>query len=128
MKFLGGFITGVISTILFLAMIYFVSEFENQDLASDDILPGLVTFPEKADCLTKQNLKVFQTIKPNVALVEFGTFPNETMALIINYSGKSYYDDEKINIPSGMCAKQFGTYKYETRMGIKKTVPAVSIE
>ena len=128
MKFFGGFITGVIVTFLFFLLIYLVNELENQDLDSDNILPGLVTFSEEGDCLTKQNLKVFQTIRPNVALVEFGKFPDETMALLINYNGKSYYDDEKINIPNGMCAKQFGTYKYENRMGIKKTVPAVSIE
>ena len=128
MKFLGGFITGVVATILFSIVIYLATDYENQNLTSNDTFSGLVTFPEKGDCLTKQNLKVFQTIKPNVALVEFGTFPDETMALLINYNGKSYYDDEKINIPNGMCAKQIGTYKYETRMGSKKTVPAINIE
>ena len=50
------------------------------------------------------------------------------MVLLINYDGKSYYDNQKIIVPSKKCARQIGTYQYMTRMGIGKTVPAVVIE
>lgn len=63
-----------------------------------------------------------------MALAETGNYPDRIMVLLINYDGKSYYDNQKIIIPAKKCAKQIGTYQYRTRMGIDKTVPAVVIE
>jgi len=48
--------------------------------------------------------------------------------LLINYEGKAYYDDQKIEIPANKCARQIGTYQYTTRDKFEKTVPAVVIE
>ncbi|NGM61142.1 hypothetical protein G5B30_04330 [Sphingobacterium sp. SGG-5] len=121
MKFLGGFITGVAGTILALFLIYSVSE-------SDDTLTGLTMFSEKGECITKNNLKIFQTVKPNMALAEFGKYPNKILVLLLNYENKSYYDEQKIPIPTGKCARQIGTYQYRTKMEVLKTVPVVVIE
>ena len=52
---------------------------------------------------------------------------DEIVVLLINYEGKTYYDDQKIDI-SDKCVRQIGTYQYSTRLDIKKTVPAVIIE
>lgn len=121
MKFLGGFITGVVITILVLLLIYAGNK-------SDDTLKGVTMFPEKGECLTKQELEIFQTVKPNMALANFGKFPNETLVLLVNQEGKSYYDKQKIKIPAKKCARQIGTYQYVTKMEIQKTVPIVVIE
>ncbi|MCA6074633.1 hypothetical protein [Fulvivirga sedimenti] len=128
MKFLGGFITGVIVTFLGLFLLFKSSQSDVNTLSPEDSIPGLLMFPEKGECLTKSELKIFQTIKPNMALAEFGEFPNTTLVLLVNYNGKSYYDSEKIQVPPEMCARQIGTYQYETKMEIHKTVPVVSIE
>ena len=128
MKFLGGFITGVLATILVLFIIYAASSSNEEGLKSDESVPGLLIFPDKAECITKRELKVFQTIRQNMALAQFGEFPEETLVLLINHEGKSYYDKQKILIPKGKCARQIGTYQYETRMEIQKTVPVVIIE
>ena len=128
MKFLGGFITGVIVTILALFLFYMSSQSEVKTLSPEESMPGLLIFPEKGECLTKGELEVFQTIKPNMALAEFGEFPDETLVLLVNYNGKSYYDNEKIQVTRGMCARQIGTYQYQTKMEFQKTVPVVMIE
>ena len=39
-----------------------------------------------------------------------------------------FYDEQKITIPSGKCAKQVGIYQYHTKNGDMKTVPAVEIK
>ena len=128
MKFLGGFITGVIVTVLALFLFYISSQSDVETLSPEESMPGLLMFPEKGECLTKEELEIFQTIKPNMALAKFGEFPDETLVLLVNYNGKSYYDNEKIQVPREMCARQIGTYQYETKMEFQKTVPVVTIE
>ena len=75
MKFLGGFITGVVATVVVLLVIYAVNKHDVENLKSDKNLPGLLLFPKKGECITKNNLEIFQTIKPNMALAQFGRFP-----------------------------------------------------
>jgi hypothetical protein len=121
MKFLGGFITGVVSTILVLLLIYVGGK-------SNDTLTGITILPEKGECITKERLEIFQTLKPDKALAKFGETPDETLVLLINYEKKYYYDGQKIEIPINKCARQIGTYQYETKMEMLKTVPVVVIE
>ena len=56
------------------------------------------------------------------------TDENEILVLLLGDENASYYDDQKINIPKGMCAKQVGTYQYQSRELGVKTVPAVTIK
>ena len=121
MKFIGGFIAGVVTTVIVLFVIFSVS-------SSEETLLGLTIFPERGECITRSEIEIFQTIKPNMALAQYGRSPNETLVLLINYEGKAYYDDLKIKIPADKCARQIGTYQYTTNMGIDRTVAAVVIE
>ena len=50
MKFLGGFITGVVATILVLLLI-------NAGSTSSDAPSGLTIFPAKGECITKSGLE-----------------------------------------------------------------------
>ena len=52
----------------------------------------------------------------------------ETLVLLIDESGRLFYDGETVKNPSKKCAKQIGVYQYETNAGPIKTVPAVIIE
>ena len=119
MKFLAGFITGAALTVLVL-YIYSTN--------SDNTLVGLNISSEKGECITKKELKIIQVIKPSMALADFGEFPNETIVLLVDYEKKSYYDGLKISIPINKCARQIGTYQYQTKLEFQKTVPAVVIE
>ena len=120
--FIGGAIAGILATLLFAFLV------SKSNQANDGLL-GLTVFPEKGECITTKNeIEIFQVVKPNMALAETGKYPDRIMILLINYDSKSYYDDQKIEIPVNKCARQIGTYQYTNKMGIDKTVSAVVIE
>ena len=85
---------------------------------------------KEGEILAKSNeqLRVFQVLKPNTVLVKSGSFPNETLMLLIGEDDDLFYDNQKINIPEGKTAKQVGIYQYNTNSGELKTVPAVKIK
>lgn len=120
--FICGLVVGVLGTILFLYLI-------SSSITSKNGLIGLTIFPEKGECIeTKTDIKIFQVLEPNIALAETGEYSNRIMLLLVNDDGKSFYDDQMVKVPKGKCAKQIGTYKYTTKVGFDKTVPAVVIE
>ena len=138
--FICGFVVGILVTI-FVAFLITVTNKPN-----DNGLPGLTIFPEKGECITTKyedenydmgrgrfvatvvnEIKVFQVLAPNMALASTGKF-GSLMVLLINYDGISYYDDQKIQIPTGKCARQVGTYQYTSKDERNRTVPAVVIE
>jgi len=121
MKFFLGFVTGIILTFIVLYVFYFSSTKEGE-------LQGLTLFKKSGECITKRKLKVFQTVRTNAALAEFGEYPNKMLVLLINYDGVAYYDEQKIVIPKSKCARRIGTYFYSTALGLQKTVPAVEIQ
>jgi len=140
--FLSGFVAGILATILALFLISKV-----MDTPNDDGLLGLTIFPEKGECITTEykktdydlnkglvttvvnEIEIFQVLAPNMALAWTGDYGNRIVVLLINYEGKTYYDDQKIKIPANKCARQIGTYQYTTRKdNFGKTVPAVVIE
>ncbi|MDR2912520.1 MAG: hypothetical protein LBV38_04370 [Alistipes sp.] len=122
--FFGGLVTGVVLTIL----VAFAINAANQP---NDGFPGLTVFPEKGECITTSGeLEVMQVLAPDAALAYTGDFmyDDRMLVLLINNDGGSYYDEQKIKIPSGKCARQIGTYQYTARNEMVKTVPAVVIE
>ena len=123
--FIGGFVAGILATIL----VAFLITVANKPY--DDGLLGLTIFPEKGECITaKKEIEIFQVLEPNVALARTGGILEDGIViLLINYDGQSYYDEQKIKIPKNKCARQIGTYQYTTRKdNFGKTVPAVVIE
>lgn len=118
--FISGFVTGIVATILVAILI-----------KSNDGFPGLTLFSEKGECITTSGeIEVMQVLAPNVALAWTGGlfYSDRILVLLINYDDKSYYDEQKIKIPSGKCARQIGTYRYTTKNVMVKTVPAIVIE
>lgn len=120
MKCFLSFIGGMVTMFVIILLLGIIGQSGNY--------PGLTLFEKDGACITSNQLKIFQTLETDMALAEFGVFPNETLLLLINNEGKAYYDNMKINIPKGKCARQIGTYQYETKQGILKTVPAVEIK
>lgn len=141
--FLGGFVAGILATIL---VAYFIT-LANKPIENG--LLGLTLFSEKGECITTTSknksceIEVFQVLAPNAALgsikyyIDEELFEgkiyrdydilNDVVVLLINYDNKTYYDNQKIDI-SNKCARQIGTYQYKTKSKIEKTVPAVEIE
>ncbi len=140
--FIGGFIAGILTTIFALYV------FSIANMPNDGLL-GLTIFEEKGECITTTSkhkfseIDIFQVIAPNAALATIKYYSdeklyggktyrnydigNDVVVLLINYDEKTYYDDQKIDI-SNKCARQIGTYQYETKSKFGKTVPAVVIE
>lgn len=117
-----GFAAGVFATLALVYVLYVYNQ-------PNDGIIGLSRFPEKGECIpTKRQLKVFQVWAPGMALARSGEYSDELLLFLINEEDKTYYDNQKINIPAKQCARQVGTFQYTTRMGIEKTVPAVVIE
>lgn len=118
--FIGGFVSGIVATFLVAILI-------NIGNQSDEDYPGLTKFSEKGECIaTSGEIEIMQVLEPNVALA--WTRNPMLLVLLVNYDNKSYYDGQKITIPSGKCARQIGTYRYTTATEMVKTVPAVVIE
>lgn len=79
---------------------------ENQP---NDVFPMFVLFSEKGECITiSDEIGVMQVLAPNATLVWTGGFfySDRILVLRINYDDKSYYDEQKIKILSGKCARQ----------------------
>lgn len=131
--FIGGLLVGILTTILVMYKISEANKKNGNEVIAEasnpfEGLPGLTKFPEKAECITKGEMEIFQVIKPNIALAQTDKYPNEIMVLLINNENEAYYDGLKIKMPPNKCARQIGIYQYSTRIGIEKTVPAVVIE
>ena len=118
----------MLAIIIIVVMIFNKSE--------ENVLPGLTLLEQDGECINAKQIKIFQVIAPNVALADALTIPNEkpyrddnsTFVLILGDIKTNFYDDQKIDIPKGKCAKQIGTYKYRTNNGMDKTVPAIEIQ
>ena len=141
--FIGGFVAGVLATIFVGYLLVIANK------PSDDGLIGLTVFPEKGECVTTTSksksteIDIIQVVEPNMALGNIKNYTdkkmyggdnyrdydigNDVVVLLINYDGKTYYDDQKIDV-TNKCVRQLGTYKYTAKIGIEKTVPAVVIE
>ena len=113
--FLGGFFCGVI----FVALVGLFSVTE---------INGLTVFDKDGKCFHTNSLEVFQALGKGAALASIGKFPNGTLVLLLDENDKSFYDGEVVSVPKDKCAKQVGTYQYETNSKMVKTVPAVEIK
>lgn len=90
-------------------------------------ISGLKMLENKGDCITANNLEIFQTLSDGLALAR-PVHDYDTFMLLIDESGRLFYDGEKIKNPNNQCARQVGVYTYITAKEIQKTVPAVIIE
>lgn len=143
LTFVGGFVAGVLVTI-FMGFLLMIEDSPIEDSPANDGLIGLTLFPDKGDCLKNSSkmesteIGIFQVLEPNMALANIESFTligvtryydygEEITALIINYDGKSFYDDQKIDV-TNKCVRQIGIYKYTTKLDQEKTIPAVVVE
>ena len=118
------FVAGMVTMFVIILLIGLVNQY------GGDGYPGLTILEEEGACISKSQLEVFQVIEPNMALVRPANNIDEmfNFKLLIGEENSHFYDQQKINIPNGKCVKQIGTYQYEAKNGVMKTVPAVEIK
>jgi hypothetical protein len=141
--FLSGVVVGVLATI-FIGKIKIEENPPVDAGPKNDGLPGLTIFPEKGDCvkttskMESTGIKILQVIESNMALANlenfvyvgqtrYDDFGEEIVVLLINHNGKTYFDDQNIDVTE-KCVRQTGTYQYTSKIGNEKTVPVVEIE
>lgn len=88
---------------------------------------GLVIFEQPGQKIEVEKLRIIQVLSNESALatstdlsVNYGT-----VFLLLPKDGVSYYDDQKITLPSGKFARQIGTYRYMSKNDVEKTVPVI---
>lgn len=122
--YLAGFISGIVFLIV-------IALFVN-DASADNGVEGLTVFEQPAEVISSSSFEVFQVVQNGNALARmgerksYGTGYNYygMVVLLLADENTHYYDDQIINVPNDKCARQIGTYQYETKDGYK-TVPVV---
>lgn len=119
--FIGGMVTGAILMVIISALMVGTNLSNN----------GVTMFEDEGDCISENSFKVFQVLDSGDALAteiegEY-SIPTGLTVLLLSEDGKSYYDEQVVEVLSGKCVKQVGIFKYTTNAGSEKTVPVVII-
>ena len=126
LTYVGGIVTGVVLMFVFL---YFVGT--SQQGQANSIDRDIVMFEKPQQSIRCNKFRVFQVLPNGSALASADDDDNlDDLGMIVMFlsgDGESYFDDQKIIVPSGKCVRQVGTYKYMTRQNMEKTVPVVEI-
>ncbi len=114
--YVGGIVTGII----IMCVLSLCVAKHNAD-------GGLVLFEQPGQKIEVAELRIIQVLNNESALatstdlsVSYGT-----VFLLLPKEGISYYDDQKIIVPSGKFARQIGTYRYMSANDVEKTVPVI---
>lgn len=123
LTYLGGIVTGVV---LVFALGFFMAMSQSKQSANNDV----VMFEKPRGVVPGKVFEVMQVLPEGSALATVDDIDSGNMGTVVLFIGNeslSYYDNQKIKVPSGKVAKQVGTYSYMTCQEMEKTVPVVEI-
>lgn len=119
--YIGGIVTGIILTFVILL---FVAK-SNSDNPSND---NMIIFEQPQQKIDAKSFEVLQVLPDGNALATVESNENFGMiVMLLANKNATYYDNQKIEVSTGKCARQIGTYRYMTRNNIEKTVPIIDI-
>lgn len=123
LTYVGGIVTGVVLMFVFAFIVN-----STQQGQANAINRDVVMFEKPQQVVAASTLKVIQVLPDGSALATVDIMEDNggMVVLFLAKDGMSYYDDQKIKVPSDKCLRQVGTYTYESKMGMK-TVPVVEI-
>lgn len=85
-------------------------------------------YEEPTQTIDIRKFEVIQVLSDGSALASAEESGSYGVIVLFNAKkGDSYYDQQRIAIPSGKCLKQVGTYRYVSRQEENKTVPVVEV-
>ena len=120
--YVGGIVTGIILTFAFF---FFVALGNSNGTPSDK---NVVLFEKPQQEINVKSFEVMQVLPDGSALATVEDISNIGMVVLFLADEEvSYYDDQKINVPTGKRVMQIGTYKYVTRSEMEKTGPIVEM-
>lgn len=124
--YLAGLASGIVLTVV-VAMLIAGS-------SSSTSYSGLSMFEERGDMMPDTSYKVFQVLDDTHALANGSDFYDADFALfsgmvvmIVGDEGTHFYDDQIISTTKGKRFYQIGTYRYQTKNDLDKTVPVVAL-
>ena len=121
-KFILAYVAGIVTGIVSLFVLGLFMEMSQATSASND---DVVMFEKPRGIVPGKVFEVMQVLPDGSALATAADFESDNLGTIVLFVGDestSYYDGQKINVPSGKVARQIGTYRYMAR-----TVPVVEI-
>ncbi len=119
--YIGGIVTGIILTFVILL---FVAK-SNSDNPSND---NMIIFEQPQQKIDAKSFEVLQVLPDGNALATVKSNENFGMiVMLLANKNATYYDNQKIEVSTGKCARQIGTYRYMTRNNIEKTVPIIDL-
>lgn len=134
--FVLGILTGFVITIVGLLVVAKVmnGHGDSNGGVKTARYPGLTLYEQPKGTVEGEYFKVMQVINIG-ALAQTGKKYGEDysggkimygdpIVLFLSDDANTYYDDQVIHVAKGSL-QQIGTYKYSTRIGMKKTVPVV---
>lgn len=125
LTYVGGFVTGVVLTFV-VSFIVVVLSHESSSSSSETNVIEMYDVPTQE--IDLRTFEVMQVLSDGSALAMsedsdgFGT-----IVLFAADEGDSYYDQQRITVPSGQVLKQVGVYRYVSRQDVEKTVPVVQV-
>lgn len=129
LTYLGGIFTGVLLVFAF-GYIVVISHKSNNFGENKDVQ----LFDNPKQVIIAESFKVIQVLPEGSALAiympllyEGGTLEYGTVVMFLATDDVSFYDDQVILLPKGKCFRQIGTYRYNTRQNVEKTVPVLGI-
>ena len=121
-----GIVTGVVLTLVAIFAL------ANKSTSSSST-EGVDYFAEsQIQTMGVQSYKVFQVLPDGNALAsclsnaEYGWYMGPAV-LLLSSDEQHFYDEQKVSAPKGKKFMQVGTYRYETKDEMVKTVPAVAL-
>ncbi len=125
--FVLGMVTGIVVTFVFFLILGLAVN------KSSHTMDGVDYFENVGQVMQVQEYKVMQVLPNGNALAtelsneEYGWY-HGSVVLIVARDDSHYYDDQIVKKSLGKSFRQVGTYRYETKQGFVKTVPAVTLQ
>lgn len=126
--FIAGAFSGILLTIVVLLII--------GSAKGKSSIPGLTTFEERGQMMEAEQYSIIQTLSDSYALameISLDRFYDLdissilTPVLLIGDETMHFYDGLEVKVTNNKRFYQVGTYKYETKSEVWKTVPAVML-
>lgn len=122
--FLLGAVTGIVLTFVFFFILGLATNGSRVD--------GVDYFEEVGQVMSVQEYKVMQVLPNGNALAkersdEEYDWYSGAVVLLVAGEDVHYYDEQVVKKPVGKRFRQVGTYRYKTKQGFVKTVPAVTL-
>ena len=133
MKFLFKVIVLVSAIVLWVLVCIGVFVEEENEMDNNKYNP-ITMFVEPRDCVGSGMFKVVEILESGDAIAEevdpsfsYSEITTDLVVVFIDEGKNSFYDNQKITISRGKCAKQVGVYKSDSYKYRDKTLPVVKI-